>query len=611
MTSASISPEFLDLQRAVLGRYSLVRELGRGGMGIVFLAHDVALDRPVAIKMLPPLLTADEGHRTRFLREARTAAGLAHPNIVPIHAVEEHAGLVFFVMGYVDGETLGARVAAEGPLGPAEGAQVLQQVAWALGHAHARGIVHRDVKPDNILLERGTGRALVTDFGIAHVADADHTTGEGRILGTPRWMSPEQAAGASVDARSDIYSLGCVAYFALTGRPPFDDASVPALITKHASVHPPPVAERRPSVPPRLAAVVERCLAKRPDERFESAEALAAALRDSMHLHRDLPAPVRTFLRDVEGAAVELSGPLAAVVTSLALMAFTWARSEQEGLGFFDSLSLAVTMSAFGAVAMSMLGLAGLRVAQLVGSARRLLRQGYGHSAVVPALLVDERERRDETVGLQRQSQLWLGVRVALAVVCIKLVDEPNFMVSLVGLAGAIAIPTLAVRGLVRDLQEKGGAWWPRLMRGRLGRLLFRVAGIGRVNTAPRTPAPGEPTALVVGRAVEELFAALPAPQRQQFAALPALVARLEADALELRARAPVGDARRYAAALAAIETLRLDLLRAHTDARVEALGDLTRDLRAAERIGEEIAAALEGRTVGGLPSVTGAHAEG
>ena len=161
------SADVLALERAVAGRYALERELGRGGMGVVLLARDLSLDRLVALKLLPTLLATQPLLRERFLREARTAAGLAHPNIVPIHAVEAHDDLAFIAMGFVDGETLAERVRRRGPLPPREVARILREVAWALAYAHGRGIVHRDIKPDNILIERGSGRALVTDFGIA------------------------------------------------------------------------------------------------------------------------------------------------------------------------------------------------------------------------------------------------------------------------------------------------------------------------------------------------------------------------------------------------------------------------------------------------------------
>src|SRR3954453_12937104 len=187
--------EFLALQAALAGESSLERELGRGGMGIVYLARDVQLNRDVAIKVLPTQLARVADSRERFVREARTAAGLSHPHFVPIHRVGEADGFVFFVMSYVEGETLGERLRRDGPLSPADSMRVLREVAWALAYAHGRGIAPRAVKPDNIRLEAGTGRALVTDFGIAHgggtsLADTD----PGKIMGTANFMSPEQAA---------------------------------------------------------------------------------------------------------------------------------------------------------------------------------------------------------------------------------------------------------------------------------------------------------------------------------------------------------------------------------------------------------------------------------
>src|SRR6478609_11818222 len=201
-------------------------------MGVVFLAREVALERPVAIKLLPPSLADVAAHRARFVREAKTAAALAHPNIVPIHSVEEHANIVFFVMGFIDGETLAQRVVRDGPLPSSVLTRVVQEVSWALAHAHAHGVVHRDVKPENILLEHGTDRAIVTDFGIAWVDDVSASTGPGKIVGTPRYMSPEQASGEPLDGRSDVYALGAVAFFAATGHPPIDGPTTPAILAK-------------------------------------------------------------------------------------------------------------------------------------------------------------------------------------------------------------------------------------------------------------------------------------------------------------------------------------------------------------------------------------------
>src|SRR5256886_13924782 len=193
---------FLDFQAAVAGRYSLERELGRGGMGVVYLAREVRLDRPVAIKLLPPSKASDPKLRERFLREARTAAKLSHPNIIPIHAVEEIGEFVFFAMAYVEGETLTDRVRNRGPMAPSEASRVLRDVAWALAYAHGQGVVHRDVKPDNILLENG-GRVLVADFGIARAGAGAGALTTGGVGGAPGIMSSQPGPGEPVRARSE------------------------------------------------------------------------------------------------------------------------------------------------------------------------------------------------------------------------------------------------------------------------------------------------------------------------------------------------------------------------------------------------------------------------
>ena len=277
---AARSRELLDLERVLSNQYALERELGRGGMGVVFLARDLKLDRLVAIKALPLHLADDERVRERFLREARTAARLSHPNIVPIHRADEIDGRVFFVMGFVDGESLAQRVTERGALPAAEVVALLRDVAAALHEAHRLGIVHRDVKAENILIDQRTGRAMVTDFGIARVAEAAPLTATGLLLGTVQYMSPEHVVGEAVDARSDVYSLGVVAFHALTARFPFQSESASAVLVAHVTKVPPRIHDVEPSIPAPLAEIVDRCLAKEPAQRFQTAEEVGNALAD-------------------------------------------------------------------------------------------------------------------------------------------------------------------------------------------------------------------------------------------------------------------------------------------------------------------------------------------
>jgi predicted Ser/Thr protein kinase len=266
---------------AVGDRYLVEAELGRGGMSVVYRALDRRLHRRVAVKVLPPELAFNAEVRERFLREAQTAAQLNHPSIVPIYTVDEHDGIVYFVMALVEGESVAA-VLRRGPSQrPFDEIQrVLCDVADALAFAHARGVVHRDVKPDNILIDSASGRPIVTDFGIARAAEADtRLTVTGVAMGTPAYMSPEQALGErDVDGRSDIYSLGVVGYQMLTGRAPFAAANTPALLMKHVSEPPRPVADLRPDAPPTLVGAITRALAKKPEERWRD----AAQFRDAV-----------------------------------------------------------------------------------------------------------------------------------------------------------------------------------------------------------------------------------------------------------------------------------------------------------------------------------------
>ncbi len=279
MTSPSISPEFEAFARCLTGQYALEREIGRGGMGIVYLARDLKLDRPVALKTLPPHLAADAAIRERFLREARTAAKLSHPNIVPVYRADELDGQVFFAMGYVDGASVAEMVGEAKRLDPRDVLRQMHDVALALGYAHVHGVIHRDVKAENILIERAGGRAMVTDFGIARLAEAAPLTATGQVLGTVYYMSPEQVTGEPLDGRSDLYSLGVVGFYALTGRFPFNAPLASAVLIAQVNTAPPPVLTVAPNAPRALAEIIDRCLAKEPNARFQSGDELAAALK--------------------------------------------------------------------------------------------------------------------------------------------------------------------------------------------------------------------------------------------------------------------------------------------------------------------------------------------
>ncbi|MDQ2664542.1 MAG: serine/threonine protein kinase [Gemmatimonadota bacterium] len=270
------------VERALTASYELDCEIGRGGMGIVYRAKDRGLKRLVAIKLLPPELAFRSEIKSRFLREAETAAQLSHPNIVPIYTVHEQNGLVFFVMAYISGDNLAKRLHERGVLTIDETRKILREVGDALAYAHERGVVHRDIKPDNILLDAVTGRPMVTDFGIARAMDSSgdsRLTATGMAIGTPAYMSPEQAAGdREIDGRSDLYSLGVLGYQMLTGEPPFSAGSTPAMLVKHISEVPIPVQQRRSDVPTDMARTVMMLLEKDPKNRFPSASALVAAL---------------------------------------------------------------------------------------------------------------------------------------------------------------------------------------------------------------------------------------------------------------------------------------------------------------------------------------------
>ncbi|HEX9292057.1 MAG TPA: serine/threonine-protein kinase, partial [Gemmatimonadales bacterium] len=266
------------LQRLVEGKYRVDRMVGKGGMGAVFLAHDLTLEREVAIKVLPPDISMDEHIVKRFQQEAKTAAKLDHTNIIPIYRVESEGGLNYFVMKYIAGTSLEDVIDQKQQLTIDYIQRVLWEAACALGHAHQRGVVHRDVKPANIMFDHD-GRVMLTDFGISKALQAaSGFTGTGMIIGTPDYMAPEQAKGGTVDGRADQYSLGVVGYRMLTGELPYSGDSVHTILYKHIFEEMPRISAKRAQVPEFLSVAIARALSKEPDQRFGTMEEFATAV---------------------------------------------------------------------------------------------------------------------------------------------------------------------------------------------------------------------------------------------------------------------------------------------------------------------------------------------
>lgn len=600
------SGEFYDLQAALAGEYSIQRELGRGGMGIVYLARDVQLDRDVAIKVLPAQVAEQPEARARFLREARTAAGLSHPHVVPIHRVGEAGGFVFFVMSYVEGETLGQRLRDLGPLAPGDAAKVLREVAWALAYAHGRGVVHRDVKPDNILLEAATGRAMVTDFGIAQAEGAPGlSTDPGKVMGTAHFMSPEQAASGPVDGRSDLYSLGVVGYLAVSGRFPFEAEGLAALLLRQATEAAPSVRNAAPGLPSALTEAIDRCLALDPDDRYPDGEALAAALAPPPEVRPALPPTLRAWLDTRNPLQVPYLGWTGLFGTMTLANLVVWLAGHRPD-GPADIVLLAAIASA------PLVPIVGFHLNQ----ARRQFRAGHTLADLRRALEIGRREqaesdalaRSDEDSPGHRVLRLgtvasgtWLGVTAGLILqgvihenqVGIAWILVPLFTTLLLGAASN----ALGVQFIPAGIRE----WWrsgirERLWKSRLGEWLAR-----RLGAPERSRVAGagafQATEAALGVAASELFAALPRAYRDQLAELPATVAALEARAAEARVALEMGRddaADHLAESVAALEGIRLDLLRLHAGAAD--LAPLTTLLDAARRLGEDAGRLAEAR---------------
>jgi len=609
--STPIDPLFLSFQLALAGRYSIDRELGRGGMGIVYLAREVHLDRLVAIKLLPPERGREPGFRDRFLREARLAAKLSHPNIIPIHSVEETSGFVYYVMAFVDGETLANRVRTRGPLPSSEGARVLREVAWALAYAHGQGLVHRDVKPDNILLEASTNRVMVADFGIAAAA-GDALDG---ISGTPEFMSPEQALGRPLDARSDLYGLGATAFFAFSGRFPFEGSSATEILAKQVTESPPTLASLGLTVPRKLAAIVDRCLAKDPEQRPKSAQTLAEQLGVALEQRREMPAALRAFVKRY--GRLDGGGTL---VASLALF------PASTGMAYFFGLSAGFATFGFGLTVPPLI--------YLTWAARRLTRLGFAQRDVAPAFNAEIEMAREELSVEHRRGRSLMEatlVRIAKASGVIGLVSFGIFLVvtsmqvplttfrllryvdNAWPFAFAASIfATLGFLVLRNRHQDVESEFWSKVWQGRIGKIAFSIARKLVGNRGHVSAMTHRATELSLGMAAEELYEGLPKETRHALGDLPALLRRLQDDAQSLRKRhddiqdalGAVGDsaaspehaelcelrdeiAAKLGQAVGALETIRLNLLRLHAgSATVESL---TTHLGIAAEVSEQV----------------------
>lgn len=322
-----------------IGGYEVVGVIGSGGNGVVLKAHDPALNRYVAIKVLAPHLASSGAARGRFAREAVAAAAVMHENVIAIHGVHEHGGLPFLVMPYVRGTSLQKRIDQKGTLALLEILRIGMQAAAGLAAAHAQGLVHRDIKPANILLADGVERVTITDFGLARAVDDASMTRSGIIAGTPQFMSPEQARGEAVDHRSDLFSLGSVLYAMCTGHPPFRADSSYGVLQRICQSTPRPIRQSNPDVPPWLCRLIQRLHEKDSDKRFQSAAEVADLLaRCVAHVQQPLAQPLPNELREKHGGvrvphrrawAVALVGGLAVAATSVALWLGSGSQSEQ------------------------------------------------------------------------------------------------------------------------------------------------------------------------------------------------------------------------------------------------------------------------------------------
>ncbi|MBL0938252.1 MAG: serine/threonine protein kinase [Gemmatimonadaceae bacterium] len=581
-------PAFLALQSALAGRFSLESELGRGGMGIVFLARDVILERPVAIKLLAPAFGAREDMRRRFLREARVAAQCFHPHIVPIHEVAESGELAWFVMGYVQGETLADRLQRIGPLPPDAVRRIGREIGWALSYAHERGVVHRDVKPENILLEQSTGRALIADFGIALPDRATHASGE--VMGTARFMAPEQALGDAVDGRADLYALGVTLYLASTGHYPFEGASAMAVVARQTTARAPSVRQLAPGLPHALGNAIDQCLAPVPDDRYDNAAAFVAALERTPE-GGELPAEARDIRQGMLSTVNLVDWGIAMALAGIFLVMGETPRSFGRSL----MANIVQTVLSFTALVTA------LRGGETVWSVHRALRTGVDPDIVVDALAPGPSIPHRASGPLKAIAMLFAGFLLALGQAKADELGLPSALHLLANILTWIVPPVLIHRAITGLRSGSGvSAWLYSFIRKPLAQQFVRLLGGRKAGAAARPVPASAPTEVMLEHAADAIFARLAPATRAQLSAVPGAAAALAREAEALRAQAHIAQARgerpeieaRLGTTIAALESIRVDLLRVEAEAAVP--GNLTEQLEVVQELHRRIDAMQE-----------------
>lgn len=522
--------EFLRLQESLLGRYSLDRELGRGGMGTVWLARDIRLDRLVAIKTLHPDLAARPGARARFITEARTAARLAHPHVVPVFAVEADNDPPLLVMAWIDGESAADRLARRGAMPAVQVERLLREIAWALGYAHASGVTHRDLTLGNVLIEHATGRALLADFGLAE--QRTDATGDAPEFGTPGYLAPEVIRGEAATPQSDLYALGVIGYTLLAGRPPFVADSTGELLARSLVSPAPPLAPLAPGVSRRLIAAIESCLAHDPDQRPASGDALVGRLEASTDPVAVAPPLATWFSRWQRFRPIYA---IAAPVLGLQswLLMFGYFSSGRSGLLLASLLSSMISLTAVPLVAH-----AGAEFLAL----RRLRQQGFDIADIRAAWAqwTAQLQQRYDREGLRPLAgrvvfDLTLLGGIGVAVTWLGLLLLPLFPgvgtagISRIAVNALLGISTTVYLGVTIGLGISFIAPGVRVKPdGRLRRLLrwmwhspaatrlARLAGTGQRHRLVPSGTLHRPTEMVLGLAIDEIWQSLPVALREQ-----------------------------------------------------------------------------------------------